>query len=58
MLSFLLNFSSSKLFRQIKAPEVDTTGNPIQCSGDCSLHLRGRTEVIGNPIYSNQVKAY
>lgn len=41
-------------WHSLKAPEVDSKGNSIECSGECSLHLKGRTQSNGNPIYSSE----
>ncbi len=40
------------MWHPLKAPEKTSTGKPIMCAGECSLHLKGRTELFGTPIYS------
>lgn len=37
----------------MKAPAKNIYGNDINCSGECSLNLKGRTESSGTRIYSS-----
>ncbi len=49
-------FSSNKgsTWNPLKAPKYDYMAQALKCSGDCSLHLRGRTDKSHNPIYSSE----
>lgn len=38
----------------MKAPEVNVNGNPYKCKGECSLHLKGRTDKHGTKVYSTE----
>lgn len=39
-----ITFNKGGDWHTIKAPQVNYAGNKINCSGDCSLNLKGRTE--------------
>ncbi|KAL4463962.1 hypothetical protein ABPG74_005899 [Tetrahymena malaccensis] len=47
-----ITFNKGGDWHQVKAPEYNYAGNPIRCSGDCSLNFKGRTESQGTPVYS------
>lgn len=49
-----ITFDRGNNWRTLRAPEVDSQGNEINCSGDCSLQLRGRTTSEKNAIYSSE----
>ncbi|CAD8167582.1 unnamed protein product [Paramecium pentaurelia] len=49
-----ISYDRGGQWHPLKAPEIDSKGDEIQCSGDCSLHLKGRTEANQNPLYSSQ----
>lgn len=49
----VITYDKGGQWHQIKAPKYDHQGQPLQCNGDCSLHLRGRTEAPSNIIYSS-----
>lgn len=50
----MISFDYGSSWRYLKAPEFDGKGKPIHCSGECSLHLKGRSELRGTPIYSSE----
>ena len=50
----VISFDRGASWQPIRAPEYDLENKPIQCSGECSLHLRGYTDKMSNPIYSNK----
>jgi len=43
----VISYDKGSIWHSLKAPKENSN-----CSGDCSLHLRGRTESYGNPIYT------
>ena len=50
----VISYNKGSTWHQIKAPKYDYAAQPLKCSGDCSLHLRGRTDKAHNPIYSSE----
>jgi len=48
-----ISFDKGGNWHPLKAPIKDSKGDAIKCNGDCSLHLKGRTE-NSNPIYSSE----
>ncbi|CAD8173546.1 unnamed protein product [Paramecium octaurelia] len=48
-----ITFEQGGEWHAIKAPKYDYKGQPIQCNGDCSLHLLGRSEAPRNRIVSH-----
>jgi hypothetical protein len=49
-----ISYDKGGNWHPLRAPEVDADGKEVVCSGDCSLHLKGRTESNQNPIYSSE----
>lgn len=49
-----ISFNNGGLWHSLQAPEKTHDGKDISCSGECSLHLKGRTEKTGNPIYTTE----
>jgi hypothetical protein len=49
-----ISYDRASRWHTLKAPEVAYDGETIDCSGECSLHLKGRTESTGYPIYSSE----
>ncbi|CAD8113365.1 unnamed protein product [Paramecium primaurelia] len=39
----VITFDKGAIWHPLKAPETDVNGQQIHCSGDCSLHLQGRS---------------
>ncbi|CAD8110718.1 unnamed protein product [Paramecium sonneborni] len=48
-----ITFEQGGDWHALKAPKYDYKGQPIQCNGDCSLHLLGRSEAPRNRIISH-----
>ena len=40
----MITYDRGGNWHPLKAPEKDANGEDIVCSGDCGLHLKGRTE--------------
>lgn len=49
-----ISYDKGGNWHPLKAPDCDADGNEIICSGDCSLHLRGRTDATSTSIYSSE----
>jgi hypothetical protein len=49
-----ITFNKGGEWHSIRAPVDNVYGNPYKCSGECSLHLKGRTEQQGTPVYSSE----
>jgi hypothetical protein len=49
----LISFDKGGNWHPLRAPARDSSNETIRCAGDCSLHLKGRTE-NANPIYSSE----
>ncbi|KAM3138353.1 hypothetical protein pb186bvf_009629 [Paramecium bursaria] len=49
----LITYDFGGEWHPIKAPKYSYNGQPLNCNGDCSLHLRGRTQT-SSMIYSSQ----
>ena len=50
----MISYDKGANWHPIKAPEYNYEGEKTSCSGECSLHLKGRTESNGRPIYSSE----
>lgn len=49
----MITYDFGAEWHTLKAPKYDYKGSQITCSGDCSLHLRGRTQT-SSLIYSSE----
>ena len=50
----VITFDRGGEWHTIKAPKYNYRGEPLDCNGDCSLHLNGRTQSLTTQIYSSQ----
>jgi hypothetical protein len=48
-----ISFDKGGNWHPLRSPSRDSEGHGIVCQGDCSLHLKGRTDSNHNPIYSS-----
>ena len=44
----VISYDKGSNWHSINAPKVNYKNEPINCRGDCSLHLNGRTEAQSN----------
>lgn len=44
----LITFNNGGEWTPLKAPQADSTGNPIDCVGECNLHLYGDHKLTAN----------
>ena len=49
----MVSFNKGGQWHTLKAPALDVNGDVLSCSGECSLHLNGRTKKNSNPLYSS-----
>ncbi|CAD8138729.1 unnamed protein product [Paramecium octaurelia] len=49
----VITFDLGAEWHSLKAPKYSYAGQPLNCNGDCSLHLKGRTETT-SLIYSSE----
>jgi hypothetical protein len=47
-----ITFDRGGNWHTLSAPSKDSDGTETNCKGECSLHLKGRTESNYNAIYS------
>lgn len=50
----MISYDEGVNWEPIASPEKDMYGQPIECSGECSLHFKGITDQLGNQIYSDK----
>ena len=50
----VISYDRGANWQPLKSPAFDSENKSIECSGECSLHLRGYTDKSSNPIYSNK----
>lgn len=48
----VISFNHGSSWHSIKAPTQNYKGEDLNCSGECSLHLTGRTNSMGSQILS------
>lgn len=53
----VISFDKGSNWHSIKAPKLSYNNEAINCGGECSLHLKGRTESLSNPIYTSDKAA-
>lgn len=53
----MITYNRGSTWHTLKAPAKTFDGKDYNCSGECSLHLKGRTDTYGNPIYSAESAA-
>ncbi len=53
----VISYDKGSNWHAIRAPKVNFQNEPLNCGGECSLHLKGRTESLANPIYTSEKAA-